>query len=107
MALMQSGPILRLPGDSPAGENGAERQHLEKGYIPMLTRVKTIAAAFVMTGFLAGAVAPTFIATDAAAQTTTQKAEKKAPAKKQMAKKKAPAKKHVAKKPAKKTKKAA
>ena len=69
----------------------------------MLTRVKTIAAAFVMTGFLAGAVAPTFVATDAAAQ-TTQKAEKKAPAKKQVAKKKAPAKKQTAKKktPAKK-----
>ncbi len=72
----------------------------------MLTRVKTIAAAFVMTGFLAGAVAPTFLASDAAAQ-TTQKAEKKAPAKKQVAKKKTPAKKQTAKKPAQKTKKAA
>ncbi|HEX6959347.1 MAG TPA: hypothetical protein VF194_15295 [Ferrovibrio sp.] len=63
----------------------------------MLTRVKTIAAAFVMAGFLAGAVAPTFAP---AAQAQTEQPAKKQTAKKQTAKKHTAKKQMAKKKPA-------
>ncbi|PJI44516.1 MAG: hypothetical protein CTR53_00345 [Ferrovibrio sp.] len=83
--------------------------HCIKGWTPMLTRVKMIAAAFAMTGFLAGAVAPAFApAAQAASQTQSAKPAKKAEKKKAAApaKKKTGEKKATAKPAAKKAKKA-
>jgi hypothetical protein len=84
--------------------------HCIKGWTPMLTRVKTIAAAFVMAGFLAVTVAPAFAPAAQAAQAQTAKptAKKKTGEKKAAApaKKKTGEKKAAAKPAAKKAKKA-